>query len=287
MRRLLRPFKRGLSFLESQFRRSLRFLLRGVMRCRTKEWPAGDLGRSAIVFAPHQDDEALGCGGTIIQKRRARADVKIVFVTDGSMSHPALMPPEQMRAIRAEEAVAAAKVLGVERPDVIFLDFKDGQLTQNQEPAVEKVAEILRRERPAEVFIPYYADGPQDHWATTRIVLAALEASRHEATVYEYLIWYWCQWPWTGLPGSRWEILRDLKAGLAANGRLLRDFRCFVRIGDVLDLKREALDRHASQVKRYRPDTQWFTLGDVWNGEFLDCFFQKREIFYRHPVPKA
>ena len=37
---------------------------------------------ACIVFAPHQDDETLGSGGTIIQKKRKGADVKIVFMTD-------------------------------------------------------------------------------------------------------------------------------------------------------------------------------------------------------------
>jgi LmbE family N-acetylglucosaminyl deacetylase len=41
-----------------------------------------------VVFSPHPDDETLGCGSTIIKKKRLGADVTIVFMTDGSKSHP-------------------------------------------------------------------------------------------------------------------------------------------------------------------------------------------------------
>src|SRR4051812_37624433 len=41
-----------------------------------------------IVFAPHQDDEALGCGAVIARKRNDGGAVHVVFLTDGSASHP-------------------------------------------------------------------------------------------------------------------------------------------------------------------------------------------------------
>jgi len=46
-----------------------------------------DLGCTATVFSPHPDDETLGCGGTIIKKKRAGAEVKIFYMTDGRKSH--------------------------------------------------------------------------------------------------------------------------------------------------------------------------------------------------------
>ena len=45
--------------------------------------------RAAMVFAPHPDDETLGCGGTVVKLRRAGVDVHIVFMTDGRHSHDA------------------------------------------------------------------------------------------------------------------------------------------------------------------------------------------------------
>ena len=54
-------------------------LYRRWIRRGARPWSAEELRRSAVVFSPHFDDETLGCGGTILQKRRAGAAVSLVF----------------------------------------------------------------------------------------------------------------------------------------------------------------------------------------------------------------
>jgi LmbE family N-acetylglucosaminyl deacetylase len=264
----------------------MRSLIRRWFRSRLlgsiPEWTGEDLALSALVFAPHQDDEVLGCGGTVIRKRQAQSRVKIVFLTDGSRSHAGLMAEEELRALRVEEALAAAVTLGVDKGDVSFLAFPDGQLTQNQESGIERVAEIIQREKPAQVFIPYYLDGPPDHLATTRIVVNALRRCGHDAAIYEYPVWFWFHWPWVYLSGSGRQALRNIKHGLSVYRSLRNDFRSCVEVAGVLERKRTALEQHKSQVQRLVPDPKWQTLGDVSGGEFLDCFYQGREIFHRY-----
>jgi LmbE family N-acetylglucosaminyl deacetylase len=269
---------------------ALRSLARGIgkrlMGWRMREWRGDALAQSAVVFAPHPDDETLGCGGTILRKRRAGATVRIVFVTDGSQSHPRLMPPDKLRDLRAVEAVAAARALGVEEQDVVLLGLPDGRLSEHEDEGVKKVAELLRRDPPAEVFVPYYRDGPPDHHATTRLVLAALRACGQDVTVYEYPVWFWYHWPWTPLEGRGREQLHELRESAARAWRMWRDFRCFVRVDEVLDLKRAALVQHRSQMERLLPDPSWLTLGDIAGGDFLACFFQEWEIFHQHRLAK-
>src|SRR5436309_3019289 len=99
-----------------------RRLMRRAMNARLGEWRPEEMGRPALVFAPHQDDEALGCGGTILRKRHSGADVYIAFITDGSQSHARLMDPDKLSALRTEEAIDAAEVLGVDKSRVHFLN---------------------------------------------------------------------------------------------------------------------------------------------------------------------
>jgi LmbE family N-acetylglucosaminyl deacetylase len=279
MRRLLRRLRRaGETSLQSLARR----ILRAALTRRLRERPAAELGRPAVVFAPHQDDEVLGCGGTIVRKLRAGADVTVAFMTDGSAAHGGLMADEQLKHLRAGEALSAGRVLGLPAERVLFLEFKDGRLGDQLDAAVRRVRALLPRLRPAEVFIPHYHDGSPDHLATTHAVLAALRAEDYPAVVYEYPVWLWCHWPWIRLPGKLSEIPTSLRRSAEANRRLLHDCRCAVPVGDLLDLKRAALEQHRSQLQRLVPDPRWFTLGDVSDGEFLACFFQDREIFYRH-----
>src|SRR5262245_5575363 len=99
---------------ESAMRLGSRRWLQAAMRKRQRVLDNHDLSQRAIVFAPHEDDEVLGCGGTILRKRRLGADVAVVFMTDGSGSHPGLMPADEMKELRAAEARAACSLLGVD-----------------------------------------------------------------------------------------------------------------------------------------------------------------------------
>lgn len=236
-----------------------------------------DLERSAIVFSPHPDDETLGCGGTIIKKKRAGANVKIIFMTDGGRSHPHLISAKELKSIRANEAVAANRILGVEEEDVFFLEFEDTKLIKNKNSAELKVIEILLHEEPDEIFIPYYRDIHPDHIATNEIVLSALQTYGKKVIIYEYPLWIWNHWPWvhTRALGS-W--INNLKPGLS----LLIDFHCSIYIADNLNQKRSALEQYKSQMMQLIPDPNWGTLSDLSNGEFLKCFFQDHEIFHRY-----
>jgi LmbE family N-acetylglucosaminyl deacetylase len=246
-----------------------------------------DIGKPTVVFSPHPDDETLGCGGTINKKKQAGADIKIVMVTDGSRSHSALISKEKLKSIRSKEALAACHVLGVEKNDVIFLEFENGKLSKNFQSAVSKVKEILVNVQPKEIFIPYNKEPvfwSEDHLATSRVVLSALESSGLKTVVNEYPIGFWCHWPWVSM-FSQNQLRGSLlawKTYLFSGLNMLTDFRYFVCIKDVLETKRAALLQHKSQMTRLFSDPQWPTLRDVSEGEFLNCFFQNKEIFRRY-----
>jgi LmbE family N-acetylglucosaminyl deacetylase len=81
-----------------------------------------------IVFAPHQDDETLGCGGVIRKLINLGNAVLVVFLTDGSTSHARYLPSNELINLRRGEALNACEVLGVQDSFIQFLEFPDGQL---------------------------------------------------------------------------------------------------------------------------------------------------------------
>ena len=115
---------------------------------RLEPLSAKDLAATALVFSPHQDDETLGCGGTIIRKREAGAEIKIVFMTDGSQSHHHFIPEDELIALRQQEAVKAAQTLNVAAEDVVFFGFRDGELQQSSARAIALVRELLVQNQP-------------------------------------------------------------------------------------------------------------------------------------------
>ncbi|MBI4879383.1 MAG: PIG-L family deacetylase [Planctomycetes bacterium] len=240
------------------------------------------LGRSAVLFAPHPDDETLGAGGTIIRKTDAGAPVTLVFMTDGSRSHRHLMPVGQLRELRLSEARAAGMALGVRDTDMLFLGHEDGALESSFDAARAQVAALLRERRPDEVFLPYARETPADHRATRAIVLAALGEVRARAVLLEYPVWFWAHWPFAPVAARcRRELLRSWLDGVLASARYVGELRHEVDVRGVLERKRAALEKHRSQVARLVDDPRWLTLADVAGGAFLRCFFQEREVFRR------
>jgi LmbE family N-acetylglucosaminyl deacetylase len=233
-----------------------------------------------MVFAPHQDDETLGCGGTIATARERGAGVTVVFLADGGSENP-FVSQQELRSMRAGEALAATAVLGVPKANVVFLGYAEGKLANHRESAGADVLAIIERERPEAVFVPYRHDVLGDHIATHQIVCDALQRVSPRPTVYEYPVWFLCHWPLVANPNAVvHEHNGTLTYTLAAGWRLLHHFRWYSDVQRFLPKKRQALECHRSQMTPLVADPQWSTLRDVARGEWLKLFFQGRELFY-------
>ena len=241
-----------------------------------------DASARALVIAPHQDDETLGCGGTIALKRRAGGHVCIAFVGDGSASHSHLIERDKLQDLRELEALAAAKTLGVSEDDVVFLRVPESRFRQHRSEALERIAALIERERPDEIYMPYRDDPLDDHRITAAVVLDVLRRQGRSIRLYEYPVWLWRTWPWVPLEIGRhgwlvplWKSTLRMWFGLGVP----REFTCAVDVSAVLDVKRAALDKHSTQMRRLLPDQEWWVLADVADGAFLDNFFQPLELF--------
>lgn len=152
------------------------------------------MSKRIIVFAPHPDDETVGCGGTIAKKISEGYDVLIVVMTDGKHAFSKVLginsdpSPEQLKEIRTEETKKATKILGVPEENIIFLDFEDGKLEENAEKAEERVTQILKQFRPEEVYFSSEKDCHEDHRATSRIVRNAIKKLGLSTLEYRYSI---------------------------------------------------------------------------------------------------
>jgi LmbE family N-acetylglucosaminyl deacetylase len=251
-------------------------------------WSATPLGaeemrRPTMVFAPHPDDETLGCGGTILLKRRLDVPVRVVVLTDGSGSHPKLVPVERMRDIRSREVLEATSLLDVDAAHVHQLGFPDRYLLDHRAEAVSRVAALLEEHRPEQLFVPYAAGENRDHGSSCLIVHEALRRVGRPVTVFEYAVWSWRYWPLVGREGSLLNPRTWVRnaASTARGMRRSSEFRTRVDISPVLERKRTALARHASQLERREGDPRWDTLRDVDGGEFIECFFEGHEFYRR------
>jgi len=97
----------------------------GLLPLRTAETVL-DWGKTLVV-APHPDDESLGCGGAIALLREFESEVKILVLSDGTLSHPnsVKFPPEKLRETREREMLHALEILGVAADAVDFFRYRD------------------------------------------------------------------------------------------------------------------------------------------------------------------
>jgi LmbE family N-acetylglucosaminyl deacetylase len=200
--------------------------------------------RSALVLAPHPDDETLGCGATIARKLAAGTGVTVLAVTDGRHCHRSpYLPPDELGALRREELAEAMRRLGLHAGSLRWAELVDGAVPDAEDRLVEVIGSLLRELRPDEVYATCAGEPHPDHAAVGR---AARRAAREAAAggapveVLEYPVWLWQSWPLSR--DDRFGSLRH------AAGAAVRRRAVVVRAGGFLAAKRDAIQAHRSQV---------------------------------------
>ncbi|MEZ4629086.1 MAG: PIG-L deacetylase family protein, partial [Eubacteriales bacterium] len=114
--------------------------------------PKLDAFERYLFIGPHPDDIEVACAPSIRALTAAGKHVSFVILTDGRMGgiDPALFG-EELVAIRQQESLASAKLLGV--TDVTFLPFYDGGMYP-MEDAAREIAKQIIRIQPDVVFAP-------------------------------------------------------------------------------------------------------------------------------------
>ena len=200
---------------------------------------SGPLGNRApnkvLVVIPHPDDGEGGCGGTLANWIRQGAQAVYVLCTNGDKgsSDPG-MHPAALATIREKEQCEAAGVLGV--GEVVFLRHHDGALEDGKEFRGEVVREI-RKHRPDVVMCmdPYRSTTHthRDHRISGQVALDAISPCAWGRLYFPALI------EEEGLePHKVQEVY--LWGG--------EDPDTYVDITETMDLKFEALKKHASQI---------------------------------------
>ena len=232
--------------------------------------PVSDLlaWTSTVIFAPHADDESLGCGGLIRHLRKLDRDVAVVFVTDGSMSHPRSTRYDRTAraALRRQEALAACAHLAVEPGRVAFLDLPDGDAPFSFSPefgiAVERMLATILPWQPDTFVVPWRRDPHEDHRATWEICEAVRQRMQAAIRWIEYPIWMWEARNVVELPRPE-EVI---PWALDVNGEL--------------EAKEAAIRSHASQWAGVISDDP----GGVQLPEnVIALFLRPREIFFALP----
>lgn len=198
----------------------------------------GYIPKTAMFIVAHPDDLEFGVAGTAAKWARGGSRNIYVVITDGNVgSHENGMTREKLAEVRRAEQTAAADVVGAE---CIFLGYDDGFL----QPTLElrkKLVRLMRQYRPDTIvcmdptnFFPSddYINHP-DHRAAGQATLDAVFPAVEMDLLYPDLAA-------EGLTGYKVNYVYVI---------LSQKANCYIDISDTIDLKVEALKKHASQFE--------------------------------------
>ncbi|BAY13269.1 PIG-L deacetylase family protein [Calothrix sp. NIES-2098] len=225
------------------------FILRWILQNGSQ--PLTLSHKSAMVFSPHQDDETLGCGGTIALKREHGVSVVVVFLTDGQESTNS----DVITEIRKKEAEKALEILGVNSSEIYFLAKRDGTLPhlndEEKRRTITQLVDLLKYYKPEEVYVPHRKDCHRDHEATYDLVKAAIAQAGITVELLQYPIWLFWRAPLFIM-----LKLQDIAAAY------------YLSIASVQDKKNRAISSYCSQIN------------SLPRG-FIQRFSRSPEIFFK------
>lgn len=257
-------------------------LFRRALTAKAQPMQDAFLQRSALVLAPHADDETLGCGGIIALKRRKGTDVWVVVATDGSASHgyeqTVQTSGQDLIDLREKETRAACATLGVQPDAVRFLGLKDSKLSEHVSELSASILDLVHQLNPSEIYVCAQQDGHPDHTALAQATrLAIQKAPNPDIDLYEYPVWSFDFRSWRPVGKTNTKgFLHGLRDMMKLRGQWqMRS----VDVSSVLETKTKALSAHRSQLGAYPPEPHWSGLPE----SFLSHFLTRKEIFRQIP----
>ena len=228
----------------------------------------------------HPDDEQ-GITGTLVRYARQGVRTGLVCATRGEMGEiadPALATPETLGAVREQEMRCAAEK--AEIGNLWFLDYRDSGMAgtaPNQDPAAfmnadpaeatGRIVRIIREFRPQVIitFDPTGGYGHPDHVAISRWTTAAFHAAGDPSQYAdEGPAWAPSRLFYASIPRSGVRRMAELIRQYDPNGSFAgldpekmgmpdEEITNVVDVGDLIELKRESLACHATQMNPNSP----------------------------------
>jgi LmbE family N-acetylglucosaminyl deacetylase len=211
---------------------------------------------NVLVFAPHPDDEVIGCGGSLIYHQQKNDIITVVYITSGDAGSTEISKKE-LSVVREREATEGMKFIGI--TNLIFLQQPDGYVEYNLKNIIT-ITNIIRKTKPDLIYLPHSQDAHRDHFQTYLLVTEAV--GRAGSTAFQELEGK----PWSVSTVLGYEVWTPL-----TTISFIRD------ISEYLEKKISTLQCHHSQLKNVQYDEATRSLNRyrgimTQKGEYCECF---------------
>lgn len=210
--------------------------------------------KSILVISPHQDDETIGAGGTLLLAAAAGVRIDVLYTTDGDSEHqPHTSTRDEYVRIRDEEARQVCSHYGA---NIHNLNISN----TDQRPTLDDLDEFARiicELSPDLILIPWVLDAPAKHRFTNHLLWLA----HQRKTMPNFEVW-----------------------GFQVHNTLLPNG--YVDITKVADEKRELLRSFYSQNEHSVPFDHLAMGMAAWNARFLKGNTERSfvEVFFALPL---
>lgn len=187
---------------------------------------------NVLVFAPHPDDEILGCGGTIARHIAEGDKVDVCIVTRGKppVFHINKEIYDKWPHNLYPEILKSHRLLGISQ--TYFLEFPAAMLEHVPRYELnDKILEFIRRCEPDIIYMPHFGDMQKDHALTCEAIMVAVRPKYGHIVRYVYA--------YETLSETEWNIPHASNCFIP---------NVFVDISDYLDAKLEAVACYQSQL---------------------------------------
>ena len=188
-----------------------------------------------LVISPHQDDETIGAGGTLIKCRNASAKIHILYITDGGLiNYPGGLEKSVGDRFREAQIVCDRLNAKLHRLDI-----------SNHKPSITKshiqqLVELINLIQPEIILIPWILDSPPKHRLSNHLFAKAEQ--------------------YFSLPNIEvWGY--QVHNMIFPNG--------YIDITNEMQEKRSLLDEFKSQNELYAPYNHMTQGMNAWNSRFI------------------
>lgn len=137
-----------------------------------------------LAIGAHNDDQIIGCGGTLAKYAREGKIVKTIVCSFGESSHPHYKK-EVIAKTRVLEAQKSDNILGGE--GITFLAMKEGKFKEEFEKKGNQILKMIKELKPTKIFTHSADDPHPDH----RVVHNFIKKNKDKinADIYSFDIW--------------------------------------------------------------------------------------------------
>jgi LmbE family N-acetylglucosaminyl deacetylase len=144
-----------------------------------------------LVLAPHPDDETLGAGALIAHTAALSRLGAIVFLTDGTGSHPDGTP--RLAMTRQKEARRALGRIVADSPPIVWMGWRDACPHEIDSPAfardAARLGALLRYRRIDAIAVTDHSEDHCDHRMAYHLAQAAARKAHRAVTLFAYHVW--------------------------------------------------------------------------------------------------